>query len=302
MSLIFDIKRYSINDGPGIRLTVFFKGCPLNCVWCHNPEGIKPTKEKLHNRQKCINCMSCVASCPNAALAMLYDNISTDANLCVNCGKCTEACPTGALEVSGEEISVDEIMKEIRKETIVFDNSAGGVTFCGGEPLMHKEMLLELLDRCGELRIHRAVDTCLYASEEVVREVARNCELILADLKHMDPQKHKEFTGQTNEIILSNIRMLAKEDYPFIVRIPLIDGVNADLESITAMAKFLSSLSGAKERKVEILPYHNVGAGKHSKMGSTYNPLQIRMERPSDDRLTECNRIFAQYGIESSTK
>lgn len=272
MSLIFDIKRYSINDGPGIRLTIFFKGCPLNCVWCHNPEGIKKEREKLHNRQKCIKC-----------------------------GGCADECPTGALQISGEELSVDEIMKEIKKESIVFDQSGGGVTFCGGEPLIHRKMLMELLDRCGDLRIHRAVDTCLFASEDVVREVAGKCELILADLKHMDPKKHKEFTGQTNELILSNIRMLAEEGYNFIVRIPLIEGVNADEDNIKASAEFLASLPGAKERRVELLPYHNVGAGKHSRMGSTYNPLNIPMEKPSSETISRCKSIFKEFGIEATS-
>ena len=302
MSLIFDIKRYSINDGPGIRVTIFFKGCPLNCVWCHNPEGISKKKEKLYNRQKCINCKSCVASCPNSALAMEYDDISTDANLCINCGECTEACPTGALEISGEELSAEQVMTEIKKESIVLDQSEGGVTFCGGEPLIHKKMLMELLDRCGELRIHRAVDTCLFASEEVVREVAGNCELILADLKHMDPQKHKEFTCQTNELILANIRMLAEEGYNFIVRIPLIEGVNADVENIKATAEFLASLPGAEERQVELLPYHNVGMGKHSRMGSRYNPLNIPMEKPSSETISRCISLFEEFGIEATAK
>ena len=263
MSLIFDIKRYSIHDGPGIRLTIFFKGCPLNCVWCHNPEGISPKKERLYNRQKCINC-----------------------------GGCAGECPTGAQEISGVELSVDDIMREIKKESIIFDQSGGGVTFCGGEPLMHKQMLLELLKKCGELRIHRTVDTCLFASEDVVREVAGNCELILADLKHMDPQKHIEFTGQRNELILSNIRMLAEEGYNFIVRIPLIEGVNADDENIRATAEFLASLPGSDERKVELLPYHEVAKGKHDKLKTIYNPDNIPMEKPSPETIARIMSIL----------
>jgi pyruvate formate lyase activating enzyme len=302
MSLIFDIKRYSINDGPGIRLTIFFKGCPLNCVWCHNPEGISPKREKLHNRQKCIHCKSCVASCPNSALAMEYDDISTDANLCINCGECTEACPTGALEISGKEISADDIMKEIRKETIVFDQSEGGVTFCGGEPLMHKTMLMELLKRCGELRIHRAVDTCLYASEETLLEVAGNCELILADLKHMDSNLHMKYTGVGNELIVSNIRSLANKGFNFIVRIPLIEGVNANEENILESAKFLSSLPDAERRPVELLPYHNIGVGKHSRMGSKYNPEKIHMDKPSAEKIQRSIEIFAENGITATSR
>ena len=302
MSLIFDIKKYSINDGPGIRLTVFFKGCPLNCIWCHNPEGISPKKEKMHNRNKCIKCKSCVGHCPNSALAMEYDEIITDANLCVGCGQCTEACPTGALEISGAELSVDDIMKEIKKESFVFDQSEGGVTFCGGEPLMHRALLMELLDKCGELRIHRAVDTSLYATESLVREIAQNCELILADMKHMDPAMHKKYTGESNELILSNIRMLANEGFSFTPRIPLIEGINADEQNITAVAQFLASLPGFEERTVELLPYHDVAKGKHEKLYTNYNPDNIPMDKPSPETIARCIAIFDKFGIEATSR
>lgn len=299
MSLIFDIKRYSINDGPGIRLTLFFKGCPLSCVWCHNPEGVSKEKEKLYNQSKCIKCLTCVHVCPNRALALKSDAIVTDTSICVTCGKCADACPTGAMEISGKEMSVDEIMKEIEKEYLFFDQSGGGVTFCGGEPLLHKELLMELLDRCGKLSIHRTVDTSLYATGELVREVASNCELILADLKHMDPVKHEKFTGVDNGPILSNIRMIAREGYKFMIRIPFIEGVNADEENITATAAFLASLQEGNRPAVEMLPYHDIAKGKHTKLGTVYNPNRIKMEKPSEQVTQRALQIFHERGIEA---
>jgi len=301
MSYVFDIKRYSINDGPGIRLTVFFKGCPLFCVWCHNPEGINKGQNKLYNRQKCINCLSCVNACPTTALAMTSETISTDASLCVGCGKCAEACPTKALEMSGKEMSTNEIMKIIEKEIIIFDQSRGGVTFCGGEPLYNKEALIELLDRCRKLSIHTTVDTSLHANPELVKEVAGKCDLLLIDIKHMDSGLHYKYTGVRNELILSNIKMVAKMGVPYIIRIPLIEGVNADEKNMTDTARFISSLSG-KMPTVEFLPYHDIAKGKHTKLGSVYNPNNVPMEKPSEEVIGRCVKIFKNAGIEAIVK
>ena len=200
--LLFDIKRYAINDGPGIRVTIFMKGCPLACVWCHNPEGISPRAEKLYTRKKCIGCGACVDVCPTGALTL------TEAGR--TCGRCAEVCPTLAMEMSGREYSIDEVMREIEKETVFMDRSEGGVTFCGGEPLSHPSDLVALLDRCGALGIHRAVDTTLFASPDTVRSVMERTDLFLVDLKHMDSGSHRRFTGVPNERILSNLRMIAE--------------------------------------------------------------------------------------------
>lgn len=296
MSLLFDIKRYAINDGPGIRITLFMKGCPLSCVWCHNPEGISAHKEKLYTRKKCIGCVACVNACPQKALTLTLEGVVTDTSLCIVCGKCGDVCPSLAMEISGRDYSVDELMKEIEKETVFMDHSAGGVTFCGGEPLMHPQMLLELLQRCGERGIHRAVDTTLLAHPDLVKEVMNHSELFLVDLKHMDSAKHRYFCGVPNELILSNLQMIAKEGFDFQIRIPLIVGVNADEENITRSAEFLSSLSW-KHKMVSLLPYHDIGKGKHDKRGTIYNPNHIPMTTPSVDTQQHCIEIFATYGI-----
>lgn len=296
MGLIFDIKRYAINDGPGIRTTVFMKGCPLSCVWCHNPEGVSSRKQKLYTKKKCIGCRTCVENCPQKALALTPEGIVTDNALCHLCGKCAEGCPALAMEISGTEYSVDYLMKEIEKETVFMDRSEGGVTFCGGEPLLHPDMLLELLHRCGDLGIHRAVDTTLFAGEEIVKEVMQHSELFLVDLKHMDTVKHKLYCGVSNELILSNLRMVAEVGHAFHIRIPLIEGVNADEENITRSAAFLSSLPWP-HRTVNLLLYHDIGKNKHEKLGTVYNPVHYPMATPSEETVERCKAIFSMYNI-----
>lgn len=298
MSLLFDIKRYAINDGPGIRITLFMKGCPLSCVWCHNPEGISGRKEKLYARKKCIGCGTCVNACPQKALTLTTEGVVTDQSLCILCGECGDVCPTLAMEISGKAYSVDQLMVEIEKETLFMDRSAGGVTFCGGEPLMHPKMLLELLRRCGERGIHRAVDTTLWASPDLVKEVMKQSELFLVDLKHMDSARHQYFCGVPNELILANLRMIAKEGFSFHIRIPFIEGVNADEENIIRSAEFLSSLPW-KDKVVSLLPYHDIGKGKHEKRGTAYNPNHLPMTTPSTDKQQHCIGIFATYGIKA---
>lgn len=296
--LIFDIKRYAINDGPGIRITLFMKGCPLSCVWCHNPEGIAPGKEKLYTRKKCIGCQTCVKACPAQALRLTPDGIVTDRTLCTVCGKCADVCPTLAMEISGKEYTISSLMEEIEKETMVMDRSEGGVTFCGGEPLMHPELLLELLKRCGDLGIHRAVDTTLFARPEIVRQVMEHTELFLIDLKHMDSEKHRTYCGVPNELILSNLRMIAEGGKDFFVRIPLIEGVNADAENIRRSAQFLAELPWTR-KTVNLLLYHDIGKGKHEKMGTYYNPEAFPMATPSPAVQQQCIAIFEEYGIEA---
>lgn len=298
MSLIFDIKRYCINDGPGIRVTLFMKGCPLRCVWCHNPEGIANHKEKLYTKKKCIGCLTCVEVCPHHALALTPQGIVTDPSLCVLCGTCVGECPTLALEMSGTDYPVDYLMDEIKKEIPVIDRSGGGVTFCGGEPLMHPDLLLELLKRCGELDLHRAVDTTLLARPELVREVMAHTELFLVDLKMMDSEKHRFYCGVPNELILSNLRMVAEAGKDFFIRIPLIEGVNADPDNIGRSARFLASLPW--ERKVvNLLPYHDIGKNKHEKLGTEYNPRHLPMATPDEAVQQRCIEQFAAEGIQA---
>jgi pyruvate formate lyase activating enzyme len=296
-ALIFDIKRYAINDGPGIRITIFYKGCPLSCVWCHNPESISPFVQKMYTESKCIGSVKCIEVCPESALQLTKQGIVTDIEKCTLCGKCALVCPTKAIEMSGKVYSTDELMRIIERETIFFDHSEGGVTFSGGEPLMHHKSLIEILDKCGERDIHRVVDTTLFAKSEIVLEVARRTELFLVDFKAFESEVHKKYTGVNNELILKNIQLLAENNADFIIRIPFIKQVNTDEETIEKMADFLASIPW-RRKEVNLLPYHDVGKHKHTKLGSEY--LVENMEMPSEDELARAQEIFAEYGISAN--
>ena len=297
VGLLFDIKRYAINDGPGIRTTLFLKGCPLRCVWCHNPESWSTSRQLLYKQSKCIGCQSCVEACRQQALTLTPAGIVVDKSLCLVCGRCTEECPTTALEICGREWTMDALMAEIEKERDIMEDSGGGVTLCGGEPLMHPAYTLELLRELGRRGFHRCVDTTLYASREVVAQVADECELMLVDLKVMDSQKHQLYTGVPNELILQNIRFLAEQGCPFVIRIPLIDGVNADEENMEATAQFLKALPW-EQRTVNLLPYHDVGKDKHRRMWSTYNPQGLPMAAPSEALQHRCKSLLESYGLQ----
>jgi len=260
-SLIFDIKRYAINDGPGIRIVIFFKGCNLNCAWCHNPESISGEVEKMYSAAKCIRCGSCILVCPVNAITMSSQGIITDQKLCKVCGECSKICPTNAIQMSGKAMSVPEIIHEIEKERIFFDQSGGGVTFSGGEPLIHSKILIELLDECGKRGFHLAVDTAGNVNTNVILEVAKRTDLFLYDLKMMDTRLHRKWTHSGNEKILHNLKIIAESGAEIIIRIPLIDGINTSLENIERTARFIAELAGNK-KEVHLLPYHSIAQNK----------------------------------------
>lgn len=276
---IFDIKRYAINDGPGIRTTIFVKGCPLRCVWCHNPEGWTAEPQVLYKRSKCIGCHTCEQE-----------------------GFVADDCPTKAREVCGRQYTMDELMGEVEKERDIMQDSGGGVTICGGEPLMHPDGTLAILRELGRRGFHRTVDTTLYAHSDVVKAVARECELLLVDLKLMDTEKHRLYTGVGNELILQNIRLIAEAGHPFQIRIPLIEGINADEQNIEQTARFLNTLpppygGGAGGGAINLLPYHDVGKDKHLRMGSRYNPQGYPMSTPTEKSQQRCRQQLEAYGL-----
>lgn len=295
--LVFDIKRYAINDGPGIRVAIFMKGCPLACRWCHNPESISPKRQKLFTLSRCIGCGECVRVCPEHACSMTASGVATDAELCNVCGQCAEVCPTRATEMSGRYETVESLMQVIERERPFFEQSGGGVTFSGGEPLLYPEFLTEILDACGEAGIHRAVDTSGLVSQEVLLEIARRTDLFLYDLKLMDSARHKEWTGVGNEAILDNLRALAETGVAIQVRLPLIGGVNTDDANIVATAVFVSGLFGSK-KMVNLLPYHAVGTGKDVKLGQRRD--MGGLSEPTEQDLERIVGLFAGQGLIAS--
>ena len=294
--LIFDIKRYSINDGPGIRVTVFFKGCNLNCAWCHNPESISHKVQKLYSENRCIGCSTCVENCPEHACFLTPNGIVTDPHKCTVCGKCAEVCPTTASEISGRIETTENILKIIRKETVFMDSSEGGVTFSGGEPLLQPKFLFELLDECGRKGIHRAVDTAGLVKTELIMEAAEKTDLFLYDLKMMDSGLHKKWTGVDNEIILKNLKALSEKGSEINIRIPLIAGVNDDEKNIEETAAFVKSLAG-RPKRINILPYHNIAQQKYKKLGKDFNTQNL--EEPDKINVQNIVSFFNSCGIEA---
>jgi len=292
--LVFDIKRFAINDGPGIRVTIFLKGCPLSCRWCHNPESISPKVQKMYTKSKCIGCGECVKICPMEACVLTADGVITESEICNGCGLCAQICPARATEMSGRYESVAELMKVIENERPFFDQSGGGVTFSGGEPLMYAEFLNEILDACGELGIHRTVDTSGLTSTQNLLDVATRTDLFLYDLKLMDSEKHKQWTGAGNRRILKNLKTLAETGADIQIRIPLIKGVNADEQNIDATAAFVAALSGPR-KMISLLPYHDVAGGKSAKLGMSYESGS--MAAPDEVDMTRIIARFAAHGL-----
>ena len=279
--VIFDIKKYAIHDGPGIRTTVFFKGCPLACRWCHNPESITINSERIYREERCIGCGECIQICPQKAIHQTAEGVVSDPVKCVLCRTCADHCPSEAIEFIGQKVTVAEVIRQIEKDTAFYDESGGGITLSGGEPLMQPEFLLELLGACAELDLHRTVDTTGYADAELLLNVAEKTDLFLYDLKLMDVAKHREFTGVSNELILTNLRLLAQNGARIQVRIPIIPGINNDAENIERTGDFVSSLGGIEH--ISILPFHNSARGKYGRLGMV--SISSDIEIPTEAQL-----------------
>ncbi|MDD8031003.1 MAG: glycyl-radical enzyme activating protein [Acidobacteriota bacterium] len=292
--LIFDLKHYAVHDGPGIRLNVFFKGCPLHCLWCHNPEGISFQPELMLMPNRCAHCGDCVRSCRYEALSQNSEGVvSVDRTRCTLCRDCLEACQREAIAMAGQEMSVDEVVNEAEKDRIFFEQSGGGVTLTGGEPLAQPAFAASLMGELKKRSIQVALDTSGYADPEVFLQLAKKADLILFDLKIMDNKKHRKYTGVANDMILDNLKSLDKLGIPVWVRLPLIPGVNDDVENLEAMANFLSGLKLIK--MINVLPYHKGGVEKFYRLGrdnefAVYTP-------PSEDKVEAVIEFFKNKGF-----
>jgi pyruvate formate lyase activating enzyme len=265
---IFNLQRFSINDGPGIRTTVFLKGCPLHCSWCHNPESISPRKELMLSESRCLRCGNCFETCPNGAIVKEDGDIITLREKCRQCGACLDVCFSEARALIGSEMTVEDVMIEIQKDVVFYDRAKGGVTFSGGEPLLQHEFLLAILKECKAANIHTTVDTAGFTTAEKLKEVSGYVDLFLYDLKTLDDARHRQYTGVSNLTILQNLKLLSSWGNDIIVRTPVIPGFNDDSESIGRIAQFVASLHNVRE--MHLLPYHATASEKHRRLGTHY--------------------------------
>lgn len=291
---IFNIQHFSTEDGPGIRTTVFFKGCPLRCLWCSNPES-QLSRPQLANRQaKCVRCGSCIKACQNGAIKAEKGCVSIDRKLCSGCGSCVKACPAGAMFFYGETKSVDEVFKEIMKDAGYYRESGGGITCSGGECMLQADFVAALFEKCREEGIHTAVDTCGEFPTENIKLISGLTDLVLYDLKHMDNERHMEYTGAGNKRILANLNQFVDNGFNVTIRIPVIPGYNDSRENLTAAAEHIAALD--KNLPVNLLPYHRFGMAKYRMLNMDYKLENV--EKPSSGLMKEYAEIFTDRGLE----
>ncbi len=290
-AMIFNIQRYSTEDGPGIRTTVFFKGCPLRCLWCHNIESIKTHPQIVWSGIKCIGCGECLKACPEKAILKTKDGLKTDRAICKNCGLCAEACPSGARELLGYEISVDDLVKEVEKDKPFYENSNGGITASGGEPTLQHEFLIEFFKKCKEKGLHVALDTSGFTTWERLEKIIEHVDLILYDLKVLDEEKHEEYTGVSNKIILENLKKIDSSNKKIWIRIPVIPEFTANKTNIENIGKFIKDFKNIS--RVDLLPFHKLGISKYEKLDLEYTCKDF--EPPSEEEMNEYKEILKKY-------
>ena len=273
--LVFDIKQLAIFDGPGIRTTVFMKGCPMRCKWCHNPEGLEFKPQLMVSSNGCLHCNRCVEVCKH------HDN-------CIVCGKCIDVCPLHLRKISGTYYESSELAELLKKDKKIYEMNEGGVTVSGGEPTAQPEFLIELLTKLDG--VHRAIETSAFCEQSVFMEILKHLDYVMMDIKLVDPKKHREWTGCDNGRILENLNTLKASGIPFKIRIPLIPGVNDDPDNIRATALLLNGSETLE--KVELLPYHTTAGAKYSMVGKEYNPGFDITKKPETHL-----EIFEKYGI-----
>ena len=287
-AFVFNIMRFATHDGPGIRTVVFFKGCPLSCWWCHNPEGQSFLPDRLYFTERCRHCLECGAICPEHAISEIEGVVHTS-DACTLCGTCTTVCMAEARQIAGQHYTVEELIAEVEKDVVFFDESGGGVTLSGGEPLSQPVFVTLFLAACRERGIFTTLETCGFAQPDVFQQVALQADLVLFDLKFVDPAKHRQYTGVSSDLILRNLEQLVARQRPLTVRIPVIPGINDSTEDIGGFVEYLSRL---RPPAIELLPYHRIGADKYRRLGLPYKLPHTPQPAAADlapfrDALTE---------------
>ena len=280
---VFNIQKFSVNDGPGIRTTVFMKGCPLRCIWCHNPESKRTQPEIMYNNSKCVKCGACLSVCDKKAHNVNKDVHILERSLCIGCGKCADACVFGAIEISGKIMSADEVLGEVLRDKIFYDTSGGGMTLSGGEPMMQIDFTLELLRLAKENGLHTCMETCGYARSDDYKRVAPLIDIFLFDYKVTSPDLHKRYTGAENSLILENLSMLDSLGAKTILRCPIIPGCNDTDEHFLGIARTANGLKNIIEINIE--PYHPLGKGKSELLGIDYPLSDIGF--PKEETVAE---------------
>jgi pyruvate formate lyase activating enzyme len=294
-NMVTNIQGYSIHDGPGIRTVVFLKGCGLECQWCSNPECISPQPEVGFVKALCTKCGKCAGVCPVEALvyeAGKFPHI--DRALCTGCGTCSSVCSYEAIVLFGKAMNVEELFDAVNRDKIFYETSGGGVTVSGGECLLQPQLVCALFERCRRAGIHTCIETSGYAAESSLGQVLPYTDYILYDLKHMNSDKHRQYAGKPNTIILTNARMAAASGVEMLFRIPLIPGVNDDIQNIKETANFLHGLGNSVAR-IELMPYHRLGKGKYESLDKEY-PFSDALS-PELEHVESVKKAFEANGI-----
>ncbi len=291
---IFDIKRFGINDGEGIRTVFFLKGCPLRCAWCQNPEGLQPDIKLWYARHRCVSCKACVAACPEGAVAFDEKGVSIDDDKCTLCGLCVKACPTGALRFDAVRMTVEEALREVEKDRVFYEASGGGVTLSGGECTMSPAFSLELLAACKALGVNTAIETCLQVPTETLKAFLPVTDRVIADVKLADPALHKAYTGADNALILRNLRMLAESESDLLLRVPLIPGFTMAEENVRAIGELIAALP--RKVPVELINYNPMCREKYEALRKTY---PVSDTSPLDrSRMARFREILIGLGLD----
>ncbi len=291
---IFNIQRYSLDDGPGLRTTIFIKGCPLKCPWCSNPESQDPRPMVAYRYTSCKACGNCVRVCPQKAISLDGGGVHIDRSSCDRCGACVRGCVYEALRWSGESKTVEQLMKIVKRDKIYYQTSGGGVTCSGGEILGQPDFVAEIFRQCRAEGIHTCADTSGFGSEEAMRKIMEHTDLVYFDIKHMDASKHEEYTGVKNDAILRNLSVALEAGIPVVIRVPLIPEHNCGEENLRATEEYARSLGHGVDH-VSLLPYHNYGANKYRMIDRSY-PLE-GLRRLSPEEENRAKEIMESYGL-----